>query len=109
MARSAFVAPSRFCFSGPSHIPATGANGGVPSSISFTAIALSLATLFVAALAYDRHTNSVRLNFAFPTLASVLILLGFLLWFLAGAAFFFDRYRLPVLTAFLAFIFVPKM
>jgi hypothetical protein len=82
---------------------------GRPVKFLFTAIALSSAALFVAALAYDRHTNSVRLNFAFPTLASVLVLLGFLLWFLAGAAFFFDRYRLPVLTAFLAFIFLPKV
>jgi hypothetical protein len=45
---------------------------------------------------------------AFPTLASILVMVTFGLWFLAGASFFFDRYRIPVLTAVLLIIFVPK-
>ena len=81
---------------------------GRPVKLLFTVLALFLSFSFIAALAFDHHTASVRLSFAFPTLASVLVLLGFLLWLLAGAAFFLDRYRFPVLTVFLLFIFVPK-
>ena len=81
---------------------------GRPVKLLFTALALFLSFSFIAAFAFDRYTTSVRLSLASPTLASVLVLLGFLLWLLAGAAFFLDRYRFPVLTAFLLFIFVPK-
>jgi hypothetical protein len=82
---------------------------GRPVKRLFTAVALSLAAVFVAALTYDWKTDSVRLHFAFPTIASILVLLGFLLWLFAGAAFFLDRYRIPVLTIFLGFVFLPKM
>jgi hypothetical protein len=82
---------------------------GRPVKRLFVVVAMSLALLFITALAYDMHTRSVRLNFSFPALASILVLLGFLLWFLAGVTFFLDRYRIPVLTLFLSFIFLPKL
>jgi hypothetical protein len=82
---------------------------GRPVKWTFILAALSLSILFIVMLLFDRYSHSVRLALAFPTLGSILLLLGFFLWFFAGAAFFLDRYRLPVLTVVLAFIFLPKM
>jgi hypothetical protein len=76
---------------------------------TFILLALILAALFIFALVYDHNTHSVRLEMAFPTFGSILVLAGFLLWFFSGAAFFLDRYRVPVLTTVLAIIFVPKL
>jgi hypothetical protein len=72
-------------------------------------LTLSLAGLFLWALIYDHHLNTVRLEMAFPTLGSILVLADFFLWFFSGAAFFLDRYRIPVLTTVLAVIFIPKV
>jgi hypothetical protein len=45
----------------------------------------------------------------FPILALVLILVISSSWTLAGAAFFADRYRIPVLTAIVVLAVVPRM
>jgi hypothetical protein len=82
---------------------------GKPVKWTFILLALVLSSLFIATLLFDRITGSVRLEMAFPTLASILVLIGFFLWFFAGAAFFLDRYRIPVLTTVLACIFLPKL
>lgn len=78
-----------------------------PVKWTFILLALTLASLFIATLLLDAH--SVRLAFAFPTLGSILVLASFILWFFSGAAFFLDRYRLPVVTSVLALIFIPKL
>ncbi len=63
---------------------------------------------YVAVVIYDLRHGTVRFQMGFPTLASLLVLANFFLWLLAGAAFFFDRYRVPVITAVLLVVFVPK-
>ncbi len=75
----------------------------------FIALAIGFALLFIGVLLFDHHTHSVRLALSFPTLGSILVLADFALWFFSGAAFFLDRYRVPVLTAVLALIFLPKL
>lgn len=45
----------------------------------------------------------------FPILASILILIIALCWFLGGIAFFLDRYRVPVLTSIIVAMIVPRM
>jgi hypothetical protein len=39
-----------------------------------------------------------RLEFAFPALASIMVIATFSLWFLAGLSFFLDRYRFSVVV-----------
>jgi hypothetical protein len=80
-----------------------------PVKWTFIGLALGLAGLFIAMLLFDNHTRSVRLAMAFPTFGSILVLAGFFAWFFGGAAFYLDRYRVPVLTTVLALIFVPKL
>ena len=63
---------------------------------------------YVAIVLYDLRHGTVRFQTGFPTLASMLVLANFFLWLLAGAAFFFDRYRVPVIATVLLVIFVPK-
>ncbi|MGB6901619.1 MAG: hypothetical protein WBD98_02240 [Acidobacteriaceae bacterium] len=63
---------------------------------------------YVAIVSYDLAHGTVRFEMGFPTLASLLVLANFFLWLFAGAAFFFDRFRIPVITAFLVFVFLPK-
>jgi hypothetical protein len=75
----------------------------------FIALAVGFALLFAGVLLFDHHTDSVRLALSFPTLGSILVLTDFAIWFFSGAAFFLDRYRVPVLTAVLALIFLPKL
>jgi hypothetical protein len=75
----------------------------------FQAIPAVFFLLFVYAVGYDISHKAVRLEMAFPTLASILVIANFFLWLFAGASFFFDRYRIPVLTAVLLLIFVPKV
>jgi hypothetical protein len=89
--------------------PNTACSWARPVKWTFILLALGLAVLFIVTLLFDHFTHSVRLAFAFPTLSSILVLAGFSLWLLSGVAFFLDRYRLPVLTAILALIFVPKL
>ena len=45
----------------------------------------------------------------FPIFATVLILVIAVSWMLGGLAFFFDRYRVPVLTLLLVSLVVPRM
>jgi hypothetical protein len=45
----------------------------------------------------------------FPIFASVLILVIALSWVLGGMAFFLDRYRVPVLTAIIVAMIMPRM
>lgn len=45
----------------------------------------------------------------FPIFATVLILVIAVSWMLGGLAFFFDRYRVPVLTLMLVSLVVPRM
>jgi hypothetical protein len=45
----------------------------------------------------------------FPVLATLLILATALCWTLCGLSFFFDRYRLPVITAVLVLTIVPRL
>lgn len=49
-----------------------------------------------------------RLEFAFPALASILVISTFALWFLAGFSFLLDRYRVSVIVVSILFIFGIK-
>lgn len=49
-----------------------------------------------------------RLEFAFPTIASILVIANFGLWFLAGLSFLLDRYRVSVVVISSLLIFGPK-
>jgi len=80
-----------------------------PVKWTFTGFAIVVAGLFLAVLIDDQRTGSVLMEMAFPTLASILVLAIFFVWFFSGATFFFDRYRLPVLTVVLAIILIPKL
>jgi hypothetical protein len=44
----------------------------------------------------------------FPIFATILILVTFVCWSLAGFAFFFDRYRVPVVTLIIACMVAPR-
>jgi hypothetical protein len=76
---------------------------------TFITLAFMSAAAFIAALLFDSSKGSVRLDLAFPTLGSILLLLGLVLWLYSGAAFVLDRYRLPLVTIALVFIFTPKI
>jgi hypothetical protein len=60
-------------------------------------------------LVSDISRHNVRLERSFPVLASVTVILIFMQWGINGASFLFDRYRVPVLTTAIAFIFLPKL
>ena len=60
-------------------------------------------------LVSDIIHQKVKLERSFPVLASVTVILIFTQWGINGASFFFDRYRVPVLTSAIAFIFLPKL
>jgi hypothetical protein len=75
----------------------------------FSAIMFVLVALFSVFYARDVHANAIFLASSFPTLASLLVILIFFQWFLSGASFLLDRYRVPVLTAVLAVVFLPKL
>lgn len=76
---------------------------GVLLTLTFL-IYLAIGVL-VYALAY--HTNTLTLSFV-PTLCYVLLLAMLLCWALSGLAFFFDRYRIPVLLPLLAVLLVAS-
>jgi hypothetical protein len=63
---------------------------------------------YLAIVIWDLVHGTVRFEMGFPTLASLLVLANFFVWLFAGAAFFFDRFRIPVITAVLMFVFLPK-
>jgi len=68
-------------------------------------VGVALTAIFVAIwLMYDR-TSVER----FPIFATVLIMATTMVWFLAGLAFFFDRYRIPVLAVFVIALAGPRL
>lgn len=79
------------------------------AGVFFSALFLVLLGFFAYLLVSDINHHSVRLERSFPVLASVTVILIFTQWGINGASFFFDRYRVPVLTSAIAFIFLPKL
>jgi hypothetical protein len=75
----------------------------------FSFLFLLLFGTFVYLLATDTIHHNVKLERSFPVLASVTVILIFMQWGINGASFFFDRYRVPVLTSAIAIIFLPKL
>lgn len=77
--------------------------------IFFSSLFLVLLGFFVYLLISDTRHQNVRLERSFPVLASVTVILIFMQWGINGASFFFDRYRVPVLTSAVALILLPKL
>ena len=77
--------------------------------VFFSSLFLALLGSFVYLLVSDITHQTVRLERSFPVLASVTVILIFMQWGINGASFFFDRYRVPVLTLAVTFIFLPKL
>ena len=78
---------------------------GVFFSFLFAVLMASFGYLLVS----DISRHAVKLERSFPVLASVTVILIFLQWGINGASFFFDRYRIPVLTSAIALLFLPKL
>jgi hypothetical protein len=74
----------------------------------FSTIEVVMLAIFLGFLYYDGAHRSVMMETAFPTLASVLVILIFFLWLLSGASFLLDRYRIPVLVTAVLVVFIPK-
>ncbi|KAA6457205.1 hypothetical protein DYQ86_23000 [Acidobacteria bacterium AB60] len=68
-------------------------------------VAVALAIIFLVIWLLYRNTSVER----FPILATVLIMVTTLAWFFAGLAFFFDRYRIPVLMVFVVVLVGPRL
>ena len=68
------------------------------AGVFFSLVFLGLLGIFLYFLVSDIHNQSVGLGRSFPVLASVTVILIFVQWGINGASFFFDRYRVPVLT-----------
>ena len=66
-----------------------------------------LATVFCVSASQFVHGTGTERDL--PVLASIVILCTFMLWVFAGLAFLLDRYRVPVFTALLVIIFLPKL
>ena len=79
------------------------------AGVFFSLLFLALLGSFVYLLVSDILHQNVKLERSFPVLASVTVILIFMQWGINGASFFFDRYRVPVLTSAVAFIFLPKL
>lgn len=77
--------------------------------VSFSLLFLLLWGTFACLLFDDIFHHEVKLARSFPVLASVTVILIFMQWGISGASFFFDRYRVPVLTSAIALIFLPKL
>lgn len=77
--------------------------------VMFTAVKTLMLFILLWLLVWDYATKDVRLETAFPVLASLLVIFIFFQWLLSGVSFFLDRYRIPVLTTLLALIFLPKL
>lgn len=77
--------------------------------VFFSLLFLALLGSFVYLLVSDIVHQNVKLERSFPVLASVTVILIFTQWGINGASFFFDRYRVPVLTSAVAFIILPKL
>ena len=79
------------------------------AGVFFSLLFLALWGSFAYLLVSDVIHQKVKLERSFPVLASVTVILIFTQWGINGASFFFDRYRVPVLTSAIAFIFLPKL
>jgi hypothetical protein len=77
--------------------------------VFFSAMFLALLGLFIYFLFSDVYHQNVQLARSFPVLASLTVILIFMQWGINGVSFFFDRYRVPVLTSAIAIIFLPKL
>ena len=78
-----------------------------PVKYFFVALAIALAMIFcISASQFLRGTGTER---DLPVLATILILCSFMLWAFAGLAFLLDRYRVPVFTALMVIVFLPKL
>jgi len=62
--------------------------------------------IFVYTLAY--HSSVITLSFV-PTLCYLLLLAMLLCWAFSSLAFFFDRYRIPVLIPFVSFLLIASL
>jgi len=83
------------------------AKAGTHGKLGWIKMWLSLgAVVFLVAVVWLYTAGSTE---RFPILATVLIMTIALCWFLGGAAFFVDRYRLPVLTVIILVMFLPRM
>ena len=70
----------------------------------FAFVQLVMSTIFYAALIAGKNIGlplATETGLWVPTVASIVLLLLLLSWALAGIAFFFDRYRVPLLTSVL--------
>jgi hypothetical protein len=79
------------------------------AGVFFFSLFLVLFVSFLYLLISDNLSHHVRFERGFPVLASVTVILIFVQWGINGASFFFDRYRVPVLTSVVAIIFLPKL
>ena len=79
------------------------------AGVFFSSLFLLALGFFVYLLASDISHQNVRLERSFPVLASLTVIFIFMQWGINGASFFFDRYRVPVLTSAIALIFLPKL
>ncbi len=68
-------------------------------------LSVGVAVFLGAVIALYQVADSER----FPIFATILILATFVCWALAGFAFFFDRYRVPVLTLIVAIMVAPRL
>src|SRR5262249_41159638 len=88
-------------YSGRGYIDYEGSQGRFPLLPGHGG-ALALLLTFVAVYAaLGVMTSPWRSQLRAPSLAGVLLLLTMLNWGLSGAAFFLDRYRIPVLASIL--------
>jgi hypothetical protein len=79
------------------------------AGVFFSLLFLAALASFVYLLFRDISSKSVLLERSFPVLASLAVIFIFMQWGINGASFFFDRYRVPVLTSAIALIFLPKL
>jgi hypothetical protein len=77
--------------------------------VKYFFIALAVALVVTFCLSARQFLRGVSAERDLPVLATILIICSFTLWAFAGLAFLLDRYRIPVLTTFLAIIFLPKV
>lgn len=80
-------------------------NEGRHLSVWKGALSAGVALSLLSVLGFYYLTPAGR----FPVFAVLLILATLLLWALGGIAFFADRYRIPVLTTFLACMLLPRL
>jgi Dyp-type peroxidase family len=82
-------------------------NGRVlPGHLAAAVLVVSLIFLYLAA-AWPLNPKSLPAGFQLPPLAYLLFLLLTMGWAAATAAFFLDRFRVPLLTAILVWLMIP--